>query len=104
LVRTGAAHSACIINFTTFKEQHKSLKIRQCSLLIGKNDKRQKIGRLLVKGILLGEDTTTIRHSIPIPSRPPQDGDSGALSAPKFLLCTGRDQGALEQFAGARQF
>ena len=34
---------------------------------------RQKIVRLLVKEILVGEDTITIRHSIPIPSAPPQN-------------------------------
>src|SRR5204863_6315004 len=32
---------------------------------------RQKIVRLLVKDVLVGEDTITIRHSIPIPSSPP---------------------------------
>jgi len=29
---------------------------------------RQKIVRLLVKEVLVGEDTITIRHSIPLPS------------------------------------
>ncbi|MGB7847091.1 MAG: recombinase family protein, partial [Candidatus Acidiferrum sp.] len=37
---------------------------------------RQKIVRLLVKEILVGEDTITIRHSIPIPSGPPQNAGS----------------------------
>src|SRR5260370_23597792 len=37
---------------------------------------RQRIVRLLVKDVLVGEDTITIRHSIPIPSRPPQNGGS----------------------------
>jgi site-specific DNA recombinase len=41
---------------------------------------RQKIVRLLVKEILVGEDTITIRHSIPIPSAPPQNGGSEALN------------------------
>ena len=35
---------------------------------------RQKIVRVLVKEILVSEDSITIRHSIPIPSAPPQNG------------------------------
>jgi len=52
---------------------------------------RQKIVRLLVKEILVGEDTITIRHSIPIPSAPPQTGGSEALNGQNYLLCKGRD-------------
>jgi len=52
---------------------------------------RQKIVRLLVKEILVGEDTITIRHSIPIPSAPPQNGGSQALNSQNYLLCKGRD-------------
>jgi site-specific DNA recombinase len=52
---------------------------------------RQKIVRLLVKEILVGEDTITIRHSIPIPSAPPQNGGSEALNGQNYLLCKGRD-------------
>ena len=37
---------------------------------------RQRIVRLLVKDVLVGEDTITIRHSIPIPSGPPPNGGS----------------------------
>jgi site-specific DNA recombinase len=48
---------------------------------------RQKIVRLLVKEILVGEDSITIRHSIPIPSAPP---GSQALNGQNYLLCTGR--------------
>ena len=51
---------------------------------------RQKIVRLLVKEILVGEDTITIRHSIPIPSAPPQTGGSEALNDRNYLLCKGR--------------
>ena len=51
---------------------------------------RQKIVRLLVKEILVGEDTITIRHSIPIPSAPPQNGGSEALNGQHYLLCKGR--------------
>src|SRR5215472_2276858 len=56
---------------------------------------RQKIVRLLIKEILVGEDTITIRHSIPIPSTPPQDGGPKALSGENYLLCKGRDHTTL---------
>ena len=56
---------------------------------------RQKIVRLLVKEILVGEDSITIRHSIPIPSAPPQDGGSQALNGQNYLLCKGRDHTTL---------
>src|SRR3984957_3320759 len=56
---------------------------------------RQKIVRLLVKEILVGEDTITIRHSIPIPSAPPQNGGSQALNGQNYLLCKGRDHTTL---------
>jgi len=52
---------------------------------------RQKIVRLLVKEILVGEDTITIRHSIPIPSAPPQNGGSEPLNGQNYLLCKGRE-------------
>src|SRR6266700_723538 len=52
---------------------------------------RQRIVRLLVKDVLVGEDTITIRHSIPIPSAPPQNGGSQSPEGPNYLLCTGRD-------------
>jgi site-specific DNA recombinase len=56
---------------------------------------RQKIVRLLVKEILVGEDTITIRHSIPIPSGPPQNGGSEPLNGQNYLLCKGRNYTAL---------
>ena len=63
---------------------------------------RQQIVRLLVKEILVGEDTITIRHSIPIPSGPAQNGNEHELvkQVPKgseapnrqnYLLCKGSD-------------
>ena len=52
---------------------------------------RQRIVRLLVKEVLVGEDTITIRHSIPIPPGPPQSGGSGDPNGPNYLLCKGRD-------------
>jgi site-specific DNA recombinase len=56
---------------------------------------RQKIVRLLVKEILVGEDAITIRHSIPIPSTPPQHGSSETLNGQNYLLCKGRDDSTL---------
>src|SRR5215469_14692296 len=44
---------------------------------------RQKIVRLLVKDVLVGEDIIAIRHSIPIPSGLPQNGPNGQ----NYLLC-----------------
>jgi site-specific DNA recombinase len=52
---------------------------------------RQKIVRLLVKDVLVGEDAITIRHSIPIPSGPSQNGGSGSSDGRNYLLCKGRD-------------
>jgi len=52
---------------------------------------RQKIVRLLVKDVLVGEDTITIRHSIPIPSGPSQNEASGSSDGRNYLLCKGRD-------------
>src|SRR6201984_1655278 len=43
---------------------------------------RQKIVRLLIKDILVGEDTITIRHSIPIPSGGPKNGGLEAPDSP----------------------
>jgi hypothetical protein len=52
---------------------------------------RQKIVRLLVKDVLVGEDTITIRHSIPIPSGPPQNGGSEDPNGQNYLLCKQRE-------------
>jgi site-specific DNA recombinase len=62
---------------------------------------RQKIVRLLVKEILVGEDAITIRHSIPIPAAPPQNGGSEALRGPNYLLCKGSDQSAVSKSVSA---
>src|SRR4030088_3017676 len=53
---------------------------------------RQRIVRLLVKDVLVGEDTITIRHSIPIPAGPPQNSGSQSPDGQNYLLCTGRDR------------
>ncbi|HET6178486.1 MAG TPA: recombinase family protein [Candidatus Sulfotelmatobacter sp.] len=55
---------------------------------------RQRIVRLLVKDVLVGEDTITIRHSIPIPSAPPQNGGPEGANSENYLLCKGRDLSA----------
>src|SRR5215469_8160708 len=56
---------------------------------------RQKIVRLLVKDVLVGEDTITIRHSIPIPSGSSPNEGSGSSVGGNYLLCKGRDHPAL---------
>jgi site-specific DNA recombinase len=56
---------------------------------------RQKIVRLLVKDVLVGEDTITIRHSIPIPSGSPQNGRSDDPNGPNYLLCKRSDNATL---------
>jgi site-specific DNA recombinase len=61
---------------------------------------RQRIVRLLVKEVLVGEDTITIRHSIPIPSGPPQNGGSESADGQNYLLCKGRVLCPLCQFLG----
>src|SRR6266550_2570847 len=58
---------------------------------------RQRIVRLLVKDVLVGEDTITIRHSIPIPSGPPQNGGSEAPNGQNYLLCKGRGEPSVGQ-------
>src|SRR6266481_8158209 len=65
---------------------------------------RQRIVRLLVKDVLVGEDTITIRHSIPIPSGPLQNGGSEPSDGQNYLLCKGRDYSALWGPALAESF
>ncbi len=51
---------------------------------------RQRIVRLVVKDILIGDDTITIRHSIPVPPGPPQGGlPPGRTDNQHYLLCKG---------------
>jgi site-specific DNA recombinase len=52
---------------------------------------RQKIVRLLVKDVLVGDDTIMIRHSIPIPSGPAQNEGASSSDGRNYLLCKGRD-------------
>ena len=53
---------------------------------------RQRIVRLVVKEVLIGDDTITIRHSIPIPSSPPHNDGTQPQDQPNYLLCKGRAQ------------
>jgi len=50
---------------------------------------RQRIVRLVVKEVLIGDDTITIRHSIPVLLSPPQGGSlpPGQTAGPNYLLC-----------------
>jgi len=57
---------------------------------------RQRIVRLVVKEVLIGDDTITIRHSIPIPSSPPHNDGTQPQDQPNYLLCKGRDQPAAQ--------
>src|SRR5438552_893231 len=57
---------------------------------------RQRIVRLVVKDVLVGDDTITIRHSIPIPSGPPQN-EGSQPEGPNYLLCKGRERTALRR-------
>ena len=56
---------------------------------------RQRIVRLLVKEVLVGDDTIIIRHSIPIPAAPsgndtsPTSGPPSATSTTSYLLRSG---------------
>jgi site-specific DNA recombinase len=60
---------------------------------------RQRIVRLVVKDVLIGGDTITIRHSIPVPQGPPQGGclPQNQTGGPNYLLCKGSDAGGLGQ-------
>jgi site-specific DNA recombinase len=54
---------------------------------------RQRVVRLVVKDVLIGDDAITIRHSIPVSQGAPQDGGPAQSQAggPNYLLCKGRD-------------
>ena len=55
---------------------------------------QQRIVRLVVKDVLIGDDTITIRHSISVPPQgPPQGGNlpSSRAEGQKYLLCKGSD-------------
>jgi site-specific DNA recombinase len=58
---------------------------------------RQRIVRLLVKEVLVGDDAIVIRHSIPVTAKPPRDEEppksskSGVSEREGYLLRSGRD-------------
>ena len=69
---------------------------------------RQRVLRLLVKEVLVGDDKIVIRHSIPMPHEPPggksPDPAERAATAPpppppqSYLLRSGRHLAAVEQY------
>jgi site-specific DNA recombinase len=71
---------------------------------------RQQILRLLVKEILIGSDTITLRHSIPIPqsgprsngSPTPSSGAGGSLPSPGYLLRSWSHVTLAEQYRARR--
>jgi site-specific DNA recombinase len=58
---------------------------------------RQRIVRLVVKEVLVGENDITIRHSIPIPSGSPPIGGSPSAGDPNYLLCKGSNHSTLRR-------
>ena len=68
---------------------------------------RQRIVRLLVKEILVGEDTIIIRHSVPVTSPPPDEkspkySKSDRSKSDSYLLRSGRDYSSLRRPRRAR--
>ena len=65
---------------------------------------RQRIVRLVVKEVLVGDDTITIRHSIPVPSDPLQNGGSPPHppDGQSYLLRKGSGHPALRNALFAR--
>jgi site-specific DNA recombinase len=62
-------------------------------------NERQRIVRLVVKDVLIGEDTITIRHSIPVQQGPPQDSciPPSQTGNSNYPLCKGRDHASLRR-------
>src|SRR6266567_2402728 len=60
---------------------------------------RQRIVRLVVKDVLIGDDTITIRHSISIPQGQPhpEGPPPNQTAGPDYLLCKGSDFTDAEQ-------
>jgi site-specific DNA recombinase len=69
---------------------------------------RQRIVRLVVKEVLIGDDTILIRHCIPITTAPPADGTptpgsrGGTPVGRDYLLRKGRERPALRRALRAR--
>ena len=64
---------------------------------------RQRIVRLVVKDVLIGDDTITIRHSIPVSQGSPRGScpPPSQAGGPNYLLCKGRDHSALRRTAAS---
>ena len=64
---------------------------------------RQRIVRLVVKDVLVGDDTITIRHSISLPSRPPQNSapSPDEPDGQSYLLRKGSDLTVAQQYLSA---
>jgi hypothetical protein len=67
---------------------------------------RQRIVRLVVKEVLIGDDNIVIRHSIPIASMPPASGgppdpsrSAGTPNGQSYLLRKGRSGGTIRRFS-----
>jgi site-specific DNA recombinase len=59
---------------------------------------RQRIVRLVVKDVLIGDDTITIRHSISVPQQPTPQGSNlspSETAGRNYLLCKGSERAAL---------
>jgi hypothetical protein len=54
---------------------------------------RQRIVRLVVRDVLIGDDTIAIRHSIPVLPGPPPGSSlpPSQTAGPNYLLCKGSD-------------
>jgi site-specific DNA recombinase len=71
---------------------------------------RQRIVRLVVKEVLVADDTIVIRHCIPVPpgppsgSNPPSDASDNAGDDRSYLLRTGRDDPTLRDAFSSRGF
>jgi site-specific DNA recombinase len=65
---------------------------------------RQRIVRLVVKDVLIGDETITIRHSIPVPQGPPQGGclPPSRKENQHYLLCKGSVVAAVIQHPADR--
>jgi site-specific DNA recombinase len=70
-------------------------------------EERQRVVRLLVKDILVGNDAIVIRHSIPTPSDPPSGGGTTSSSGGRqiadgrsYLLRKGSNSRPLRCMAG----
>src|SRR5438132_9070818 len=72
---------------------------------------RQQILRLLVKEVLVGSDTITLRHSIPIPqsgpgsngSPTPSSGVTQSRPSPGYLLRSRSHRGAVRRLIPVRR-